>query len=132
MPQTAEPISTPRAVEAILTPPTAEVASADPACGEDLGRHDPQDPALGEIDQEIERILRLADERAVAELLAATSREQEQWQQEWKERLDQERRQQLEELARRNEAFVATRRNPPDSGGHDPAAGGETGRAPPA
>jgi len=130
MPQTAEPISTPRAYEAILTPPTAEVASADPACGGDLGPHDPQDPAPGEIDQEIEKILQMADERALAQLLAARSREQEQRKQESKERLDQERRQQLEELARRSEAFVATRSNSPDSGGHDPA-GDEAGRAPP-
>jgi hypothetical protein len=85
-----------------------------------------------EICQRIAAIRRGADDRAAAEILAHMSREQEQREQERTDRLDQERRAQLEELDRRNEAFLKTRRDPPDRGGHDPGSGGEAGRAPPA
>jgi hypothetical protein len=123
----AEVLSQPRADEAILPPQTAEVLATEPECGDDPGPQEPQDPTFEEVHQQIEAIRRRADDQAAAEL----SREQERWEQARKERLDQEWRQQLEELDRRNQAFFESRRDPPDRGGRDPAAGGEAGRAPP-
>jgi hypothetical protein len=124
MPQAAEVLSQPRADEAILTPQADAAVPSDAACGDDPGPDEPQDPELLEIDRQIEAIEITAGEAA---------REQEQREQASKARHDQERRQQLEEPERRYEAFVATRRNPPDPGEHDdgPSVGGGAGRAPP-
>jgi hypothetical protein len=132
MPQTAAADSRPRADEAILTPQAAAAVPGDLACGDDPEPDEPEDPTLLELYQQIAMMPQSAEDRAAAELLAAeAAREQEQRERAWKERLDQERRQQLEELDRRYQAFAATRRNPPDPGEHDPAGGGEAGRAPP-
>jgi hypothetical protein len=110
-----------------LTPQTDEALAGDPACGDDPESDEPPDPELMEISKQIEMIGRMADERAAAAVL----REQEHSEQTRKERLDREWRQQLEAVVRRNQAFLERRRDPPDRGGRDPAAGGEAGRAPP-
>jgi hypothetical protein len=126
MPQTAEAISQQRADEAILTPQAVAAVPADPARGDDLGPDEPLDPELIELYQRIVAIRPGPEDQAAAEM----SREEEQWERQRKERLDWARREQLEELDRRNETFLKTRRDPPDP---DPAAGagGEAGRAPP-
>jgi hypothetical protein len=116
-----------------LTPQADAAVPADVVCGDDPGPDEPEDPALRQLYQQIGMMPLSAEDWAAAEPRAAeAAREQEERERAcWKEQLDQERRQQLEELARRNEAFAATRRGPPDRGGHDPAAGREAGRAPP-
>jgi hypothetical protein len=132
---------TPRADEAILTPRADEAISADPAYGEDLGRCKPVDAAQREIRQEVEAIhsgCAAGHEPASGEVLPGGASGApnlcEEWRRDRKEPWtcdDQEQRRQCEEQARRIDACFGISGDRPDPGGHDLAAGGESGRAPP-